>query len=65
MMEVFVDDMITKSLKNNNHVQYLGETFSLLRRYNIKLNPKKYVFGVRPKKFLGFMVGEQKIEANP
>ena len=31
----------------------------------MKLNPKKCVFGVRSGKFLGFMVSERGIDANP
>ena len=32
-MEVYVDDMITKSKEPMNHVKHLEETFELLRRY--------------------------------
>lgn len=31
----------------------------------MKLNPRKCVFGVRSSKFLGFMVSERGIDANP
>ena len=37
-MEVYVDDMITKSIKENDHAQDLEETFRLLRTYVMKLN---------------------------
>ena len=43
----------------------LREMFALLRRYNMKLNPAKCTFGVKSGKFLGFMVNNQGIEANP
>jgi len=46
-MEVYVDDMITKSIKEVDHAQDLEETFKLLRTYVMKLNPKKCTFGVR------------------
>jgi len=46
-MEVYVDDMITKSVKEVDHVQDSEETFKLLRTYVMKLNPKKCTFGVR------------------
>jgi len=45
-MEVYVDDMITKSVKEADQVQDLEETFKLLRTYVMKLNPKKCTFGV-------------------
>ena len=43
----------------------LKETFSTLCSYNIKLNPSKYAFGVIVGKFLGFMMSQRGIEANP
>ena len=65
MIEVYVDDIITKSKSPDEHVKHLEETFGLLRKYNMKLNPKKCVFGVGSGKFLGFMVSHREIEANP
>ncbi|XP_073120892.1 uncharacterized protein [Henckelia pumila] len=41
------------------------ETFATLRSYGIKLNLEKCVFGLRGGKFLGYMVTERGIEANP
>ena len=43
----------------------LKETFDTLRSYNMKLNPGKYAFGVMAGKFLGFIVSQRGIEANP
>ena len=40
-------------------------TFKTLRLYNMKLNPNKYVFGISSRKFLGFMVSQRGVEANP
>ena len=39
--------------------------FDILRKYQMKLNPLKYAFGVGSEKFLGFMVNQRGIEANP
>ena len=64
-MEVYVDDMLVKSLDKERHLDDLQETFDTLRRYNIKLNPSKCAFGVLSSKFLGFMVSHRGIEANP
>ena len=36
-----------------------------LRRFNIRLNPEKCVFGVLKGKLLGYIVSEHGIEANP
>lgn len=64
-LEVYVDDSIVKSVRAEDHVKDLEETFSNLRKHNVKLNPKKCVFGVRSGKFLGFLVSERGIDANP
>ena len=39
--------------------------FNILQKYRMKLNPLKYVFRVGSAKFLGFMVNQHGIEANP
>ena len=64
-MEVYVDDMLVKSKKTTNHVDHLAEMFSILRKYRMKLNPLKCVFGVASGKFLEFIFNERGIEANP
>uniref|UniRef100_A0A2N9J3I5 Integrase catalytic domain-containing protein n=1 Tax=Fagus sylvatica TaxID=28930 RepID=A0A2N9J3I5_FAGSY len=64
-VEVYVDDMLVKSKENEDHLTDLKETFQALRTYNMKLNPKKCAFGVSSGKFLGFMVSQCGIEANP
>ena len=55
-VEVYVDDMLVKSLDEERHLDDLRETFDTLRRHQMKLNPNKCVFGVSLGKFLGFMV---------
>ena len=64
-MEVYVDDMLVKSRSSQDHVRDLEEAFFILRRYQMKLNPSKCIFGVTSGKFLGFMVSARGIEANP
>ena len=63
-VEVYLDDMLVKSLDEKKHLDNLQETFNTLRRYNMKLNPSKCAFGVSLGKFLGFMVSHRGIEAN-
>lgn len=63
-MEAYVDDMLIKSEKVTDHVIHLEETFDILRRASMKLNPKKCVFGISVEKFLGFMVNHHGIEEN-
>ena len=64
-MEVYVDDMLVKSREELTHLNDLKETFATLKQYQMKLNPTKCVFGMASGKFLGFMVSQRGIEANP
>ena len=64
-VQVYVDDMLVKSLLENDHLNDLQETFDTLRSYNMKLNPSKCVFGVTVGKFLGFIVSQRGIEVKP
>ena len=53
-VEVYIDDMLVKSLDEEKHLDELHETFDTFRQYNIKLNPSKCAFGVLSRNFLGF-----------
>ena len=64
-VQVYVDDMLVKSRREEDHLKGLKETFDTLHSYNIKLNPGKCAFGVTAGKFLGFMVSQRGIKANP
>ena len=64
-MEVYIDDMLVKSIKSELHITHLAEAFQVLKNYNMKLNPTKCAFGVSAGKFLGFIVNNRGIEANP
>ena len=64
-VQVYVDDMLVKSRREEDHLKDLEETFGTLRSYNMKLNPSKCTFRVTTGKFLGFMVSQRGIKANP
>ena len=64
-IEVYVDDVIIKSKSQADHVKDLRKFFERLHRYNLKLNPAKYVFGVPSEKLLGFVVSRRGIELDP
>ncbi|GJT20964.1 hypothetical protein Tco_0890901 [Tanacetum coccineum] len=64
-LEAFVDDVVIKSNDEKVLIEDIAETFDNLRRINMKLNPKKYSFGVEEGKFLGYMVTFEEIRANP
>ena len=64
-MEVYIDDMLVKSVKAELHVDHLDELFQVLKDYKMKLNPTKCAFGVSVRKFLVFIVNSRGIEENP
>ncbi|XP_017252905.2 uncharacterized protein LOC108223256 [Daucus carota subsp. sativus] len=64
-LECYVDDIISKSTSVPGHIADLKECFENMRRTKLKLNPDKCTFGVEAGKFLGFMVSNRGIEANP
>ncbi|KAL0427868.1 UNVERIFIED_CONTAM: Transposon Tf2-12 polyprotein [Sesamum latifolium] len=64
-MEVYIDDMLVKSIKEQDHISDLQKCFQILKSFGLKLNPAKYTFGMRGRKFLRYMISERGIEANP
>ena len=64
-MELYIYDMLVKSLRTEDHLTHLQETLDILRKYYMKLNSEKCAFGVGSGKFLGFMVSNRGIEINP
>ena len=64
-VQVYVDNMLVKILREDDHLGDLQETFETLRTYNMKLNLSKCAFGVTAGNFLGFMVSYRGIEVNP
>ncbi|XP_050233028.1 uncharacterized protein LOC126681528 [Mercurialis annua] len=64
-VEVYVDDIVVKSRGIEDHAGDLAKTFEKLKKFNLKLNPEKCVFAVRSGKFLGHLISEKGIEANP
>ena len=63
-IEVSMDDMLVKSITAVDHVERISDTFTVLRKYRMKLNMLKCAFRVAFRKFLGFMVNHKGIEAN-
>src|SRR6266511_4572692 len=63
-VEEYVDDVIIKSRVKEDLISNLSETFTNLRCFRWKLNPKKCVFGVPLRKLLSFIVSYRGIEAN-
>ena len=64
-VQAYVDDMVVTSQQREQHVADLEKLFTTIAKYILKLNPEKCVFGVEAGKFLGFLLTERGIEANP
>ena len=64
-VQVYMDNMLVKSIREDDHLDDLKETYDTLCSYNMKLNLKKCAFGVTARKFLGFLVSQRGIEVNP
>ncbi|XP_042410062.1 uncharacterized protein K02A2.6-like [Zingiber officinale] len=63
-LEVYVDDILIKLLQAADLCADIEETCRMLRKYRVRLNPQKCLFGAKNGRFLGYIVTEQGIEAN-
>ena len=64
-VEAYVADVVIKTRHVETLIDDLRLTFDNLRTYDIKLNPKKCVFGVPSGKQMGFIISNRGIEENP
>ena len=64
-VKVYIDNMLVKSLREENHLVDLLQVFDILRESHLHLNASKCTFGVSSGKFLGHVVSRKGIEANP
>lgn len=64
-IEVYVDDILVKSMETDKHWKDLEETFDKIRKAGIKLKPEKCTFGVFDGKFLGHLISNEGIKPHP
>ncbi|GJV00862.1 reverse transcriptase domain-containing protein [Tanacetum coccineum] len=64
-LEAYVDDMVIKSKTELEMIKDVEETLLTLKKINMKLNPKKWAFGIEEGKFLGYIVTFEGTRANP
>jgi hypothetical protein len=65
ILEVCIDDVVIKSASFEGHFANLRLAFERMRKYNLKMNPLKFAFGVTAGRLLGFIVHENGIEVDP
>jgi hypothetical protein len=64
-VEIYIDDIVVKSAEFSSHIADLRKAFDKMRRYGLKMNPRKCAFGVSAGKFLEFIIHEHGIEIDP
>jgi hypothetical protein len=64
-IQVYIDDVVITTRKEESLISDLAETFDNLNRYKLKFNPTKCSFGVSAGQLPGFLVSARGIEANP
>jgi ribonuclease HI len=64
-IEDYVDDIVVKSKKREDHLRILRTVFDRCRLYKLKMNPLKCAFGVSAGKFLGFLVHNRGVDVDP
>ena len=55
-MQVYIDDIIIKSMSHEFHLDHLRQSFERMRKHGLKMNPLKCAFFVQAGDFLGFVV---------
>jgi hypothetical protein len=64
-VEAYIDDIVVKSAEFSSHIADLRKAFDKMRRYGLKMNPRKCAFRVSADKFLEFVILEHGIEIDP
>jgi hypothetical protein len=62
LVEIYIDDVVVKSTSTGGHLEDLCQVLEQIRRFKLKMNPKKCAFDVLTDQFLGFLVHEWGIE---
>jgi hypothetical protein len=65
VVEVYIDNVVVKSLGFEGHMDDLWVAFGRMRRYGLRMNPLKCAFVVSAGWFLGFVVHKNGIEIDP
>ncbi|XP_016168240.1 uncharacterized protein LOC107610752 [Arachis ipaensis] len=65
MVEVYVDDILAKTTQPEDLLSDLGNVFASFQQHGMRLNPLKCAFTMEAGKFLGFMITQREVEANP
>jgi hypothetical protein len=61
LMEVYIDDVVVKSVGFEEHMTDLKLSLEMMKKCGLRMNPLKYAFGVTLGRFMGFVVHEHGI----
>ena len=64
-LEDYMDDIVMKSKRRENHIKVLREVFERCKLFKLRMNPLKCAFRVFARKFLGFLVHSRGIDVDP
>ena len=64
-LEDYVDDIVVKAKKREEHFYVLKKVFERCRAFKLRMNPLKCAFGVSSGKLLGFLVHNRGIDVGP
>lgn len=62
---IYLDDLIIFSRTFDEHITRLRQVFSRIQDYGLKLSPKKCSFLIKQVKYIGHIVSEQGVQADP
>jgi hypothetical protein len=65
ILEIYIDDVVIKLKSMDHHLADLRLALERMRRYGMKMNLLKCMFGVSAGKFLRFIIHEHGIEIDP
>jgi hypothetical protein len=65
LMEVYIDDMVVKSVGFEEHMTDLKLLLERMKKYGLQMNTLKCALGVTSGRFLGFIVLEHDIQFDP
>jgi hypothetical protein len=65
LMEVYIDDVVVKSVGFKEHMTDLILSLERMKKYGLQMNPLKCTLEVTSGRFLGYIVHEHGIQINP
>src|SRR3954462_3759482 len=63
-MQVYIDDIVIKSITDEDHLIHPSQYFERMRKHGLKMNHLKCAFCVQARDFLGFVDHKKEIEIN-